>query len=395
MNNPSTRIVFDRKHVASKTKKGLVQIEVTYSRKRKWISTGVKLYKDQWHPQKLVVNNHEQRILNDRLRRQIEQVDTLVNKSMQDGAFCWDAFERELASMEESRPKETFIDFMSKRIAERSDIKESTRRVQKKSINSLLAFGRIVTFDDLIPANIQDYYEWLMEREVDADNADGTKGKARMAQATVWGYMKVLKIYIHDAIKRELLTRDPSLGIKIKRGCSTPGRWLTIEEVEALEKAELETASHNRARDLFLVQCYTGMAYSDLMDFAPSKLNKEGELLILSGRRKKTGESYVSVVLPKLQRILEKYEYQLPKMSNQKYNSYLKEVAKEAKIEKPIASHWARRTCGMLMLNKGYPIEIVARVLGHSDIKTTQQAYAQILNKTVIDAFRKYEKIED
>lgn len=62
-------------------------------------------------------------------------------------------------------------------------------------------------------------------------------------------------------------------------------------------------------------------------------------------------------------------------------------------IDKPLATHWARRTCGMLMLNKGYSIEVVAKVLGHSDIKTTQQCYAKILDRTVIDSFKKIENV--
>ena len=57
-------------------------------------------------------------------------------------------------------------------------------------------------------------------------------------------------------------------------------------------------------------------------------------------------------------------------------------------IDKPLATHWARRTCGMLMLNKGYSIEVVAKVLGHSDIKTTQHCYAKIL-----DIYSLYTKI--
>ena len=62
-------------------------------------------------------------------------------------------------------------------------------------------------------------------------------------------------------------------------------------------------------------------------------------------------------------------------------------------IDKPLATHWARRTCGMLMLNKGYSIEVVAKVLGHSDIKTTQHCYAKILDRTVIDSFKKIENV--
>ena len=398
MKYPKTRLLFDRKNVATKNKAGLIQLEISFERQRKWIGTGIKVYKGQWHEQKFVVNRFDKDVLNARLHKILLDVDNQIDIIMQENkTFSWEKLE-ELNKKELNqkivKEEESFIDFMKRRIKERTDISDSTKKNQGKSINSLLDFGRIVSFADLTPANIQDYYEWLMNQKVEKDCPDGTKKVANMAQATVWGYMKVLKIYIHDAMRRELLLRDPSLGIKVKKGDSEPGRWLTQDEVQILEQKEFNQAHLSRARDLFLVQCYTGLAYSDLMDFTTDKLSKDGELTILTGTRVKTGERYVSVVLPKMQRILEKYEYKLPKMSNQKYNSYLKDVAKEAKISKPIASHWARRTCGMLMLNKGYPIEIVARVLGHSDIKTTQHTYAQILNKTVVEAFKKYEKLK-
>ena len=48
MNNVSVRLVFDRKHVATKKRQSSVQMEVTYQRKRKYVGTGIKLYSDQW-----------------------------------------------------------------------------------------------------------------------------------------------------------------------------------------------------------------------------------------------------------------------------------------------------------------------------------------------------------
>ena len=61
---PATRFVFDRKHVASNNKKGLIQLEVRLGKKRKWISTGVKVYKDQWNDKQYVINSFNSEILN-------------------------------------------------------------------------------------------------------------------------------------------------------------------------------------------------------------------------------------------------------------------------------------------------------------------------------------------
>lgn len=65
----------------------------------------------------------------------------------------------------------------------------------------------------------------------------------------------------------------------------------------------------------------------------------------------------------------------------------LKVVAEAAGISKPVASHWGRHTCGMYLLNHGVPMAVVARVLGHKSIKTTESVYARVLGDTVVRAF--------
>ena len=114
------------------------------------------------------------------------------------------------------------------------------------------------------------------------------------------------------------------------------------------------------------------MAYTDLMDFSPEKLTVVDGVTVLSGKRKKSGETYVTVIYPALEKLLDKYNYQIPKCTNQSYNRALKILSMACDIDKPLATHWARRTCGMLMLNKGYSIEVVAKVLGHSDTSIPQ-----------------------
>ena len=80
--------------------------------------------------------------------------------------------------------------------------------------------------------------------------------------------------------------------------------------------------------------------------------------------------------------ILEKYDFQLPKLSNQKLNDYLKVIKELAKIHKPMTSHVARHSFATLSLTYDIPIENVSRMMGHKDIKTTQ-IYAKILKKNV------------
>ena len=386
---PISRFVFDRKKISSEKRKGLIQIEVRYEKKRKWISTGIKVFKDQWHDKRNIVNSLDSDELNERLFLCKEKIDSYFNSLMEKGiAFSWDDFDIFLKRMDTSTSSETFIDYVARRIEERNDIKPSTKANHRKLLTSLDEFGKILYFSDLTKSNVADYYNFLLGKEVII------QGKVqKLKLTTTSSYMKFLKVYINDAIQHDKLDKNPCNGLKVKRGSAENGRWLSLEELSRIENIENIPSSLKIIRDLFLIQCYTGMAYTDLMDFSPEKLTEIDGVTVLSGKRKKSGESYVTVIYPTLKNLLDKYNYNIPKRTNQSYNRALKILSMTCNIDKPLATHWARRTCGMLMLNKGYSIEVVAKVLGHSDIKTTQQCYAKILDRTVIDSFKKIEKV--
>lgn len=375
MKDVSIRFVFDRKHLATKEKKGIVQMEILYRRVRKFISTGVKLYKDQWNDRKGVVNTLDAARLNDELQRQKTEIEVYITDTFdkQHQAFSWDKLDRWLNN---KKVDDSFIRFAERRILERKDIRESTRRTQKKLIKSLEKFGKIVYFSDLTKINVQDYYQWLHGQN--------------LAQASMYSYIRFLKTYVHEAMRMELITTDPFLGLTFKRGEARYDNFLTTEELEKIKNADISAGSIRRVRDLFLVQCYTGLAYSDLMTADFSKAVKRNGRLVLTGRREKSGEPYYIVLIPEVLKVLERYDYVLPKMTNQQYNMRLKLVADAAKIDKALTSHYGRRTCGYLLLNEGVPMEVVSKVLGHSSIKTTESIYAKILNTTVDKAFDRF-----
>ena len=71
-----------------------------------------------------------------------------------------------------------------------------------------------------------------------------------------------------------------------------------------------------------------------------------------------------------------------------KYNEYLKIIAQAAHIDKPVSSHWARHTGATILLNRGIPMQIVAKICGHSSTRITEQVYAKLLDETVVDAIK-------
>lgn len=374
MKYPTTRLVFDRKHTASKTKRALVQLEILYKGRKKYVSTGVKIYKDQWSERHMVRSSMDAIELNERINAIKGRVDEWINKLIADNmAFEWDKLDHFLSSAQEREMK--FVEFVEEMVESRMDIRESTRKTHRKLVTALKDFGRIVYYSDLTRAKIMEFDDYLHQRGI--------------KQTTVYTYHKHMKTYIHMAMRRELTDNDPYTALRFKRGESEGDRYLTEEELWKLREASLPTESLRRVRDLFVIQCYTGMAYADLMAFDFGNVKKHGETFVLTNERAKTGVDFTVVILPEVMDILKRYNYQLPHLANQQYNMRLKIVADAAGIDKPIASHWGRRTCGMLLLNRGLSMEIVAKVLGHKSIKTTEAAYAKILDKSVEVAFAK------
>lgn len=377
MKYPVTRFVFARKKTIESKK--LIQVEILLDKKKKYVSTGVKVLESQWNDRKHIVASTDSVSLNRKIEDIKFHIDEYISIVEHEGReFSWDEFNAFVDS--NFKLNSTFADWVCARIESRGDIRESTKKTHRKLPVSLREFGKIKTFSDITKSNVRDYYEWMQNRT--------TSTGEQIRQQTVWSYMKFLRVYVRDAMARDLVHSDPFVGLKVPKGESEPNRWLSEEEVKLIENAEL-TGRLRKARDLFVLQCYTGLAFSDLMDFNREKLHNDGGDAYIVGKRIKTNEDYVILLLPKAKSILEKYDYVLPQISNQKYNDYLKDIARKCKINKKVASHWGRRTAGMIMLNNGVRIEVVSRVLGHASIKTTESCYASIMHKTVVSEMKK------
>jgi integrase len=149
----------------------------------------------------------------------------------------------------------------------------------------------------------------------------------------------------------------------------------------------------NQVKDIFTFCCFTGLAYADV-----KKLSKNDIVMGIDGgrwiktKRTKTDTKTNVPLLPSAEEILERYENHpstydsdllLPVLSNQKMNAYLKEVADLCGINKNLTFHLARHTFATTVtLSNGVPIESVSKMLGHTNLKTTQH-YAKILDMKV------------
>lgn len=168
---------------------------------------------------------------------------------------------------------------------------------------------------------------------------------------------------------------------------------LTQEELDTIRFKDIPNPRLSEVRDVFVFCCYTGFAYSDIYKFEYDAVTKgiDGESW-LSTNRQKTGTKESVPLLPVALDIIQKYRDHkyciganklLPVNSNQRYNSYLKEIADICNINKKITSHIARHTFATTVtLANGVPIETVSSMLGHNSIRTTQ-IYAKVVEKKV------------
>ena len=211
----------------------------------------------------------------------------------------------------------------------------------------------------------------------------------KYSQNTTYKCMKFFKQVINKGIRAGLIFVDPFNGYKIS--CERVDRgYLTEEELSKMMAKEIASARLEQVRDVFIFACFTGLAYIDLAHLRVDNIQKmfDGRLWIVT-HRQKTNTKVTVPLLPPAIKILEKYngEYSdgklLPIITNQKLNCYLKEIAELCGIKKNLTFHLARHTFATTMtLGKGVPIESVSKMLGHTNIQTTQ-IYARITNEKI------------
>lgn len=213
----------------------------------------------------------------------------------------------------------------------------------------------------------------------------------RMANNSAICYMRKLKTILIYAIREGYITTNP-ISFKFHKD-KVKTEPLTLEEVRRIRTKVLGSRSMENVRNLFIFQCYTGLAFYDMSSLTQKdiKVDDDGKEWIVK-ERIKTGVMAYIPVLPVVKEILVKHQYLLPTLSNQKYNSYLKEIQEVCGIKKTLHSHLARHTCGTLLLNAGVDMLTVSKVLGHSSTKTTEAVYAKLLPSTIM---RRVEEVSD
>jgi integrase/recombinase XerD len=222
-----------------------------------------------------------------------------------------------------------------------------------------------------------------------------------MGNNTVMKHIERFRKLINLSRKLGWMERDPFINFKAKR-IKTERGFLSLLELQEIEKKNFTIPRLQLVRDLFVFSCYTSLSYIDAINLSAEniRIGIDGELWIFYNREKTTKPIHIPL-LPKALDIIEKYKDNqkailqgtvFPKISNQKLNSYLKEIADVCGIEKNLTFHIARHTFATTVtLSNGMPIETVSKLLGHSKIATTQ-IYAKVIERKVSDDMHRLRK---
>lgn len=291
---------------------------------------------------------------------------------------------RELLDEALNKKENTTKDFItfSENVLEVSDRKAGTKKAIRQTINILKDFRKVSDRSFHFDGIDLDFYNEFLEFLVSKD----------LKQSTIGNHIKNIKVFMREAFERDLTKNVQFRSKKFKRLDEvSESIYLTTEELKCLYELNLSKAPRlDKVRDLFLVACYTGLRFSDLMQLNIESINQSRRIIKI--KTQKTGEIVIIPINSIVSDIIEKYEGNLPlAISNQKMNDYLKEIGElagmEGKIERVatkggkrirevfrkyemITAHTARRSFATNAYLLNVPTISIMKITGHRTEKS-------------------------
>tara|TARA_R110002126_G_scaffold124451_5_gene266555 strand:+ start:155 stop:1345 length:1191 start_codon:yes stop_codon:yes gene_type:complete len=394
MNNFKLSILFVLQKIKT-NKKGQCPIKcrITFLKSRKEFSTGIFINPDYWDSgkQKASPQNKENTILNNKLSLIHQQIDkAFLMLQILPNEFDVDDIYRKYKG-EDSKEEITILGAYDLH-------NQKTEKLIGIDFNKL-SWSRYVESRRKVALFITKFYK---RKDVKLNDLDLKfiqdleyffKTELNLKQATVYRSIQRVKKIIQFAISENYLKKDPFHLYKNKKH-KTVIIYLTDVELKKLEKHNFSQVRLQQVKDMFIFCCYTGLAYTEMSTLTTKNIEigfdgKEWIQMI----RKKTNRKISIPILPKAREILDKYDDNLPTLSNQKFNSYLKEISELVGINKKLTHHTARKTFATtVLLFNNVPMEIVSELLGHSNMNVTQSHYGKVVQRKVSEEVSKLSK---
>ena len=366
-----------------------IKCRVTYKKQRKEFATGCLISPESWSSAKqMVLSNDENQYY---INTQLELIKQKLNQSylflqINEVNFCVNDI---LLQFKDKPLKKDYgvvevYNLYLIRIEKLIDIdiKQVTYDKYVESGRHLRSFIKFkFKSNDIklesLKSSFVTHYEYYLKTEKSFQQSTLNKAIQR--------FRRVLKY----ALSEDFLAKDPFALYKPKN-IKKKVLFLSPEELNRLEQTEFKIKRIQQIKDMFVFCCYTGLGFSEMSNLKKSNIVREFDgNLWLHVLRNKTKGFYKVPLLPKAHEIKDIYindesEYVFPRMSNPKFNAYLKEIADVVGIKFNLTHHIARKTFATtVLLYNNVPIEIVSKLLGHSKIQTTQDSYGEIIQKNI------------
>ncbi len=378
---------------------GPVEVRITINRKAYYINTGVRIRAERLvgNTVRDVDGSTDADVLNERLGTIVRLVELEINRCLDDRLpIDVKAIKERIWNLHTTDDEDTpTLIAWIRQMAETANISKATKKRYETLVNRLAEYGELTRWEDLTPEKIYGWDVWLRSQRVPLTQNQLQAGvqPALISSDTVYNYHKCLKAMLNRALKFDKIAANPYDRMKgeFKRTKREVVDYLTEEQMQRVVDLQPVPGSQvAMARDLFVFQMFTGLAYSDTQVFDLSKYREIDGHWRFVGERIKTGVPYVSMLLPPVVDVLRRNGWQVPKMSNQRYNQLLKAIGMVIGIER-LHSHMGRHSFATWMLSNDAKIENVSRMLGHTNIVQTQR-YAKVLGKDVYDDFARIEE---
>ena len=218
------------------------------------------------------------------------------------------------------------------------------------------------------------------------------KTDRRCCHNTTTKYLLNFKKIIRIALAKGWMKKDPFAQVHFHFE-PVEREFLEKQELKAMLNKEITITRLAQVRDIFCFCCLTGLAFTDVQQLKPEHLVADihGKIWIRKARQKTKNMCNIPL-LDEAQKIIDRYREHsycqtrgvlLPVCSNQKMNSYLKELADICGIPKNLSTHCARHTFATLTLASGATIDNVAKMLGHANVNMTRR-YAKVLDSSIM-----------
>lgn len=339
-----------------------LQIRINDGKARRFHPTGVKLLPAQWDAATATVKptHPDHKEINRKLRLQVFQHEA--------GAYRDEPQKNDIG----------FYPYCLECFNEWDKTKSwETLREQRSKAKMINDYAPGLLLSDITPEWLRKYKTYL-HKQGDSSN-------------TVWGKFKFLHVITAKALKEKLIKEDPFTNFDRPKYRNPKRTFLTEDQVAAIDKVGADSMQRPLIRHCatwFVISCYTGLRYGDMAAFDKGVNIRAGRLVVETEKTKEM----VSFALPEeVTALFERVGWKPLGITNQGFNRMLKQIAAYAGIKETIHAHVSRHTFGTLALSKGVPIEYVQKMLGHTDLKTTQ-IYAKIIDKDLDNHYLKMVK---